>query len=117
MAAITPQQITETGTADVTFTAAAGGGDTIAHHPTLLVIVKNDSGGSITVTVSEQLANNTVPDGEYGNLAKSDATLAVAGGDIGIFGPFKQKSFKDTSGNINLSYSGVTSLTIAGIYT
>lgn len=116
MAAITPQQISEAGVADVTFTAAAGGGDTIAWHSSLLVIVKNDSGGSITVTAGEQ-APASITDGRYGTVTKSDATLAVGAGDIGIFGPFPRAGFRDSSGNLNLTYSGVTSLTIAGIYT
>lgn len=116
MAAITPQQITEAGVAAVSFTAAAGGGDTITHSDNLMVVVKNDHTASITVTVGEQVTG-TIADNRYGDLSKADATLAVGAGNIGIFGPFKRSAFKDTSGNINLTYSAATSLTIAGIYT
>ena len=117
MAAITPQQISEAGVADLTLTAAAGGGDTFVHYATLMLLIVNGSGSPITITVSEQLATNTEPTNTiYGSLTKSDATLVVGAGDTGIFGPFAAKSFKDSSGNINVSYSGVTSLTIAGIF-
>lgn len=116
MAAITPVQITETGTVDLVFTAAAVAGDTIAHYPTLLVVCNNASGGAITVTIAEQMTPNTVTDSRYGNLSKSNATLVVGAGKIGVFGPFKAAGFKNSSGNIVLTYSSHIGLSIAGIY-
>ena len=116
MAAITAQQTSEAGINGITFSSAAGGGDTIAFNASLMVFAKNDSGGSITVTCPEQVTG-TITDSKYGDLEKADASIAVAAGAIGVFGPFKESAFKDSSGNINLTYSSATSLTIAGIIT
>jgi len=114
MALITPQQISEAGTADLTLTAAAGGGDTMTWKKGLLLFIVNGSGGSITVTIAEQVSG-TISDVTYGDIEKADATLAVGAGNTGCIGPFTAKSFS-SSGVITITYSGVTSLTVAGVY-
>ena len=105
MALLSTQVSTVTGTA-ITYAAAAGGGDTFA----LLsgyqdVRVKNASGGSITVTL-------VIPGNTAEGQAVPDVPVAVAAG--------AEKSIKvpasavdSTTGLCSLTYSGVTSLTVA----
>lgn len=65
----------------------------------------NGSGGSLTVTVdSPQLCNQG---------STHDLAVAVPAGEERMIGPFDPKRFNDDDGYVQLTYSGVTSLTIA----
>ena len=114
MADIAVQEVTEAGQT-ITFTAAAGGGDTMNWDSQLILLIKNDSGGSITVTIAKQ-SSTTKTDPNVGLVTKADASVAVGAGAIGMIGPFKREGFRDSAtGKIDITYSGVTSLTVAGI--
>ena len=115
MATLTREVLGESGL-DATYVAASGGGDQVDNSDGRTVLhVKNGGGGSITVTVAEQLSGSTIQDPSYGTLSKSDATLVITAGDEGFFGPFKKGAFNDTSQYIQITYSGVTSVTIAAL--
>lgn len=85
--------------------AADVAGDKFANDGRQFAYFKNASGGSITVTV---VTAKTV-DG----LAVADRTVALAAGEEKLIGPFDKDTYNDTDGNVNFTYSGVTSLTMA----
>lgn len=86
-------------------TAAAAGGDTAPVGPNRALYVKNGGASSITVTV-------TTP-GEASGMAIADPTLTLAAGESGIF-PLG-RIFAGTNGRASISYSDVTSVTVAVI--
>lgn len=104
MALIAPQQIAITGTTP-TFAAASGGGDTVAPDDRAFLRVKNASGGAITVTV-------VVPGTTYGqNNPDVAVNVPATTGDV-LIGPLVP-ALADPTGVISITYSGVTSLTVA----
>lgn len=116
MATLTRQALNEDGlTASYASAAALGDQVTNADGKTFLHI-KNGSGGSITVTVSEQISGTTVQSPQYGKLTKASATKAIGSGAEAFFGPFAKAGFNDVNGNIQITYTAVTSLTIAAVY-
>ena len=108
MATLTTQNITRAGVIP-TYAAAAGGGDRFTPGNTTFLHVKNGSGGALTVTVAATkvpIANMTTT-----NVVTS-VTTAAAGWLIGPFPP-EQFNATDGSGLADITYSGVTSLTVA----
>lgn len=94
------------------YSAAAGGGDqfpntTGPQSGDVLLHVKNGGAGSITVTITSQTTCNQ---GSTHNLA-----VAVTNGSEKLIGPFDRTRFNDASGNVQVSYSGVTSVTVAAL--
>jgi hypothetical protein len=93
-----------------TFTAAAasGGGDTV--DPTggdVVLHYINGSGGAITVTVVR-------PGTEYG-VANPDPTVSVGAGATKMIGPIPDEFADPDTGLVSITYSGVTSLTVAAV--
>ena len=113
MAELTVQQITETGGA-ATYAAATAEGDTAANNGHLFLHIKNGSGGGLTVTITA--LTTTVDSGMYGDLTKANATVTIAAGTDAFIGGFAPAAFNDGNGEIAITYSGVTSLTIAALY-
>lgn len=105
MALIAPQQIAITGITP-TFAAATGGGDTVTPDERAFLRVKNASGGAITTTV-------VVPGTTYGQ-ANPDVAVNIPAttGDV-LIGPLVPALADPTTGLISITYSGVTSLTVA----
>ncbi len=106
MALLATQSITRAGLAP-SYAAAAGGGDTFTPGPNVFLQVKNASGGAITVTVVTPRTDS------LGN-AVADNTISVPAttGDR-MIGPLPYEHYADPSTGVgNISYSGVTSLTI-----
>jgi len=112
MALLAEQIIVEAGIAP-SFAAAAGGGDTFANDGDALLYVKNGGGGSVTVTITAQAVSLTVPG--RGAMTKANAGGAVAAGADRVFGPFPPASFNNASGQVAVTYSGVTSVTVAAL--
>jgi hypothetical protein len=110
MAALTIQSIVPAATTP-TYAAAAAGGDTVACPTDQLtfVHVKNGSGASITVTVAAAITS--VPNALAGTQTVANNAIAIAAGTERMIGPFPQ-AFIDGNGNVNLTYSAVTSLTL-----
>jgi hypothetical protein len=91
-------------------TAAAGGGDSFFMTGKDLLVVNNGGGGSITVTVSTVVAG--VADNFGVTNAVHDKAFTVNAGKLAILGPFSLFRFKDANGNAQVTYSGVTSVTV-----
>lgn len=108
MAALTLQDASTSGAA-LTHSAAAGGGDTVPYDPNGVILFQNASGGEITATV-------VVPGTTYGqnNPDIAVAVPAAAGGVSGIrVVKMAQGMASPSTGLISLTYSGVTTFTVA----
>jgi hypothetical protein len=86
--------------------AAAGGGDKFLNTGNELLYIKNGGGSTITLTLDAQTVSG---------LTITDPTVSVAAGAEKIVGPFDPRYFCDANGYLNLSYSAVTSVTVAVI--
>ena len=86
--------------------AAAVGGDKFVNTGNELLYIKNGGGSTITLTLDAQTV---------AGLTITDPTVSVAAGAEKIVGPFDPRYFTDSSGFLNLSYSAVTSVTVAVI--
>jgi hypothetical protein len=104
MAELSVQEITIDGTV-VTFAAAAGGGDTFPNTGKEILVVKNDSASSITVTIDSQA--------ECSFGFDHDPVITVGAGVSREIGPFKPQRYNDADGMVNVSYSAVTTVTVA----
>lgn len=110
MATLSVQNIVEAGLANA-LASAAGGGDVFANpeDQTTFFMITNGGGGSINVTFTSQVTNAAVPG--LGNVALSDRVVAVPAGATRMIGPFPPR-FNNASGQVAVSYSGVTSVTV-----
>lgn len=106
MAQLTLQTTAITGLAP-TYAAATGGGDAFANDGLTYFHVKNGGGSSINVTVNSVTACDQGFD--------HDQVVAVPNGGERILGPFPVGRWNDTSGNVTVSYSAVTSVTVAAV--
>lgn len=106
MATLTYQSADVLGAAYTT-QAAAGGGDKVAPASHGAVLITNGGGSPITVTVA--VPGNT----EYGQ-AEPDYTVSVGAGAAKLIGPFGA-DLAGVDGLVALTYSDVTSVTIAAI--
>lgn len=110
MALLATQSITSAGLTPTT-TAAAGGGDTIA--PTgpddsrTFLYVNNGGGSSITVTVADP---GKTPAGNSGTAPP----LTVAAGAF-MFIPIPGSAINTSTGLATVTYSGVTTVTVAAV--
>lgn len=104
---MTVTTVNPSGTVDPTPVAAAGGGDQFTNNGKTLLKVVNGSGGSITVTIAAQ---RSCDQGSTHNIAN-----AVAAGATELMGPFDPARYSDASGFVQVTYSGVTSLTVVPI--
>lgn len=107
MATLTTQSITTTGL-QPTYAAASAGGDAMVADSTSFLHVKNGSGGSITVTLVTPATVDT-------NLAVADRAIAVAAGTDQMIAVPDSLYRDPTTGLASITYSGVTSLTVAAI--
>ena len=103
MATLTVQDV-NSGGAVPTYAAAAGGGDQFSNDGKTMIHVKNGSGGSITVTVASQVSCS--------QGATHNTAVAIAAGAEKMIGPFPTDRYNDANGFVQLTYSGVTSLTL-----
>lgn len=112
MATLTAQQVDEDGL-NATYSAADGAGDEFVNPVggTRLLHVKNDGGGSITVTITAQKTSLTLAD--YGLVTKANGGGSVPNGEERFVGPFPPEAFNDSAGKVQVTYSGVTSVTVA----
>ncbi|GAW54741.1 hypothetical protein [Nocardioides sp. PD653] len=108
MATLTTQKAKTTGQA-ITMAAASGGGDKVDAGDHTALLVTNGGGSSINVTVA--VPGNT----KYG-AAEPDIVVAVAAGATKLIGPLPT-DLEDTTTDrlVAVTYSGVTSVTVAAI--
>lgn len=95
-----------TGLADPAGVAAAGGGDDFPNDGNTMLKVVNGGGGAITVTVDSVTTCN------FGFDHNSPDAASVGAGETRFFGPFPVARF---GSSVAVSYSGVTSVTVAAI--
>lgn len=92
----------------ITYVAAAGGGDKFANPDGATSLrVKNGSGVSINVTVNSQQ--------QCSHGFDHDVIVAVAAGAEKVIGPFAKGRFNDVDGNVNVTYSAVTTVTVVPV--
>ena len=114
MATLTVQNIAEAGLTP-SFASAAGGGDAFAidNQNRHFLYVKNGSGGAITVTITAQNSPNA--ERTFGQVTRAIIAVSVGAGSEEMIGPIPYAAFADASGLAQVTYSGVTSLTVAAI--
>ena len=113
MATLTIQTVTEAGI-EPTYAAVAGGGDVVANlRGDVVLHVKNGAGASMTVTVTAQQTTKSVPG--FGALTKASVAVAVPAGEERLIGPFPKSAFNNASGNLAITYSSPTTVTIAAL--
>jgi hypothetical protein len=108
MATISPQ--TGSGNA-VTYAAASAGGDTVAFGTASrpVILVKNGGGASVTVTLQ-----GAVPCSQ--GFSHSIAYTVAAGAEVEILPPATAiDPASATRGNVYLTYSSATSVTVAAV--
>ena len=111
MATLATQSVSTAGLAP-SYASAAGGGDKCRPGEHTFLHVVNGGGGSINVTVNDPNSQNP------GNAASfnPDLVVAVGAGANKMIGPLKASRFRDASdGLVAISYSGVSSVTVAVI--
>jgi hypothetical protein len=87
--------------------ACAAGGDEFVNSGREVIHVKNGHTAPQTVTVNSQAACSQGFD--------HDAAVVVTNAQERIIGPFPKARFDDPNAKVQLTYSGVTALTIAVI--
>lgn len=86
--------------------AAASGGDSFINDGRTLLYVNNGGGSPITVTIDAK---------QIAGMPFTDPTVAVANGTHKLIGPFPPRYFNDANGRVGVTYSGVSSVTVAAI--
>lgn len=104
MTTLAAQAINLTGL-NQSYAAASAGGDDFVNTGREFMHVKNGGAGSINVTINSQ----TLCDQGYDH----DVVVAVPAGGERIIGPFSPGRFNDASNKAQITYSGVTSVTVA----
>lgn len=87
--------------------SASGGGDEFPNDGRSVLYIKNGGGSPINLTIT--------PSGTIGGLSYQTIVAAISAGAERIFGPFPTQQFNNANGRVPLSYSGVTSVTVAVI--
>jgi hypothetical protein len=111
MATLATQVVNRAGVGP-TYGAAAGGGDAMACGSGMFLHCKNASGAPITVTLVVPSSRTYEP-----NVAITSPAISVPAttGDR-MIGPIDAQTFMDpTTGLCTITYSGVTSFTVAAI--
>ena len=107
MAALTVQNVALIGLAPA-YAVAAGGGDTFVNNPDTFLHVKNGGASPITVTVVTPATVNSI--------AIADVAVSVPAAGERMIGPFIPTNlFNDSTGVASITYSAVTSVTVAAI--
>lgn len=113
MSVLTIQPQTEAGD-EASYVAAAAGGDEVTNVDGDTVLhIKNGHSSAQTVTITAQDTNATNP--KHGAVTKADASIAISANGEAHIGPFRRTAFNDSGGSIQITFSGVTLLTIAAL--
>jgi len=104
MATIATQTISRTGL-EAAYSAAAAGGDDFVNTGKEFIHIRNASVGDITVTI--------VTPATVDGLAVADRAVVVTAAEERFIGPFQTTYYNNSSGKVALTYSGVTTLTLA----
>lgn len=104
MATLTVQTVALAGITP-TYAAAAAGGDEFVNSGREMIHIKNAHTSSWTVTVNSQTACSQGFD--------HDNAVVVTNAQERMIGPFPKSRFDDANGKVQITYTGVTALTIA----
>jgi hypothetical protein len=91
--------------------AATAGGDSWANTGKEMLYIKNGGVSSVTLTMT------FAPTAKIDGVAPSSPTATIATGESHILGPFPTGTYNDANGLMQLTYSGVTSVTVLPFYT
>ena len=97
---------------EVTFAAAtASVGDEFVNDGKTILIVKNQTASQTTMTITGVGVDN------YGDVTNSTVTITgtTAPGKWWIVGPFSTRHFNSTTGKCKVTWSNVTSVTVAAV--
>jgi hypothetical protein len=106
MATLSTQTIVRGGL-NPTYASCAGGGDVFTPGAQTFLHVKNGGGSNQTVTVA---AAGGQP---LSDLTFTNPSCTVVAGGAEFMGPFPASVFAGSGGTASITYSGVTSLTVA----
>ncbi|MCL5291278.1 MAG: hypothetical protein M1548_01945 [Actinobacteria bacterium] len=106
MAQLNPQSMQASGLSP-TYVAAAGGGDSFANDGNTFFHVKNGGAGAIDVTIASAKTCN-----QGGTHA---LVVNVPAGQERMIGRLSADRFNDANGLVQVTYSGVTSVTVAAV--
>lgn len=106
MAQLTVQSVSTSGKT-ITYSTAAAGGDAFANNGMTVFRVKNGGASPITVTI------NSVKKCSYG--FDHDVVVTVNPSEEKAVGTFDRERFSDDTGNVQVTYSAVTSVTVCAI--
>lgn len=107
MAVLTVQDAVVSGLTE-SLAAAAGGGDSFDNNGQCILEVVNGGGGSITVTIDDPGSPSPAGATQF----NPDVAVTVGAGASKLIGPFPPFRFNDANGRVNVSYSGVTTVTV-----
>jgi hypothetical protein len=91
-----------------TFVSASAGGDSFVNDGQTLLRIKNAGGSPVTLTVVAQSFSN------HKTKVNQTVTVPATTGDM-IVGFFDPSRFNDQNGQVQLTYSAVTSVTVVPI--
>lgn len=114
MATLSVQDLVRSGGMEASYAAANSGGDVMPNDGKTVLHVKNGSGGNITVTAAAVITSKDLG-GTYGPFTRASVAVQVDAGEERFIGPFPKSTFNNSSGQVALTYSGVTSLTVAAL--
>lgn len=107
MATLTVQNIALTTSLTPSFASADAGGDDFNNNGRTFIYIKNGGGSPITATVNSRVNCS------YG--FDHDVDITVPAGSEELCGPFNTSRFNNASSIASISYSDVTSVTVAVI--
>lgn len=111
MATLTVNVLTEDDD-NISLVAADVAGDEYANSNRTFLYVDNQDASSTNVTITVQ--TTTVEVSGFGTLTKADKVVAVPAGEQRWIGPVPA-AYDDASKNVQVSYSSVTSLSVAAV--
>lgn len=92
---------------ETTFAPASVAGDSFTNDGKTILRVKNGDVADKTITIDSPIACN--------HGFTHDVAVVVTAGEERDIGPFLRNRFNDENGKVNVTYSAVTSVTIAAI--
>lgn len=104
MATLTATKCVSTGINPLNTAAAAGGGDEFVNTGKEMLVVKNADGGSHSVTIPRTRTVDGQP--------AASLVVAVPAGATRLIGPFRPADYNDGEGKVQVTYDGVTDVTV-----
>jgi len=100
------QDVTRTGV-ETSYSAASAGGDLFTAGRSTFFVVKNGSGGPVTINLGTP--------GDVRGLAISNVVKSVSAGGQRVFGPFPPDLFANAAGMVQVIYGSTSSVTVAAL--